>query len=73
MGYLRLDLDEEKLYIAPLLNKDERYVSHYLQQIKNALERQYPETPRMQEVIQLDAADVIPKMNRMPVLKGYER
>ncbi|MBO7332038.1 MAG: hypothetical protein J6U64_00040 [Alphaproteobacteria bacterium] len=73
MGYLRLDLDEEKLYVAPLLNKDERYVSHYLQQIKNALEHQYPETPRMQEAVQLDASDIIPKMNRMPILKGYER
>lgn len=73
MGYLRLDLDEERLYIAPLLNKDERYVSYYLRQIKTALEQQYPETPRMQEVVQLDASEVIPKMNRMPVFRGPER
>ena len=73
MGYLRLDLDEEKLYIAPLLNKDERYVSHYLQQIKTALERQYPETPKMHEVIQQDVNEITPKMNRIPILRGPER
>ena len=50
MGYLRLDLDSEKLCIVPLLNKDERYVGQYLQQIKAALEELYPDTPKMKSI-----------------------
>ena len=50
MGYLRLDLNAQDLTVVPLLNKDERYVRQYLQQIKVALENLYPETPKMKTI-----------------------
>ena len=56
MGYLRLDLDNEKLCIVPLLNKDARYVGHYLQQIKAALEELYTDTPKMKSIIRQEVS-----------------
>ena len=56
MGYLRLDLDAEKLCIVPLLNKDARYVGQYLQQIKIALEELYPDTPKMKSIIRQEVS-----------------
>lgn len=73
MGYLHLDLDEEKLYVAPLLNKDDHYIDHYLQQIKMAIEQQYPETPKMNKVIQQDITQIASKINRPPYFRGKER
>ena len=73
MGYLRLDLEDKKLFITPLLNKDERYVSQYLQQIKTALEKQYPDVPPMHEVIQQNIHEILPKANGKPILRGPER
>ena len=66
MGYLRLDLDKSKLCILPLLNKDERYVSHYLQQIKTEIEKLYPNTPKMNDVIRVD-------ISVLQTQKKYER
>ena len=71
MGYLRLDLENKKLCVVALLNKDERYVSQYLQQIKLALEELYPETPRMDEVIRQDVNVMSDKKNS--VLKQNKR
>lgn len=56
MGYLRLDLDKECLFVVPLLNKDERYVGQYLQQIKVALEELYPHTPKMKSIVRQEVS-----------------
>ena len=71
MGYLRLNLENKKLCVVALLNKDERYVRQYLQQIKLALEELYPETPKMSEVILQDVNVMSDKKN--PVLKQNKR
>ena len=56
MGYLRLDLQKEQLYIVPLLNKDNRYVGQYLRQIKTALEQLYPNTPKMKSIVRQEVS-----------------
>ena len=70
MGYLKLDIEKENLYIVALLNKDERYVQLYLQQIKSLLEDLYPHTPKMKNIIHQDASAVIVKKK---VSSGKER